>query len=706
MITIKGSFNFLILSSIFGIILFLSVHSKSFASSNWAPTSPLLNPVASHSIIQLGSKMYVISGANSVITPNILFGDIGIDGNITSWNIINSSPAVFWHSSTIYNNYIYLLGGATNPPTASTNKVYLGKLTNDTIPSWTNLNPLPKPLSIGKAWIYNNKVYFAGGFTEQGGNVYNQKIYVSSINLNDGTIGAWTEAGELPVPLSGFGLFLEGDRVTILGGENSGGKSNKTYTSTIQPNDNIGPWQETSSLPNAISRAQFTRYNSTIFSIGGIKNDGSTSDEIYYTQIKSDGSLESWQTSTNKIPQPTCCGSAVLSNDFMYLIGGHNTITGEYYDEVFFTKPSEITTNGDFQALNVPYFSQNASPWGDKEYDHAKSLKFPNTKFERWGCAVTSVAMIMRYNNINSLPNGTPIDPGSLNSWLKNNDGYLTGKDKEGNYSYLNFPAISVLSKKIFDADKSRFKLEYYREKPTTANLDTFLSINKHPVLLKVNNTSTSSHFVVAKGKTNNVYQINDPEWNYPSLSNFNNTFSQIDRFVPAYSDLSYIVIVVNPKTHLLITDPEGKKTGSSVVNGKLSTFDEIPNASYSYQLPISNPDYRGRVESLGTGVNEFLLPKPKNGKYVIKASSLEDRRYEMNISTFQENGNNKLDIIKDSTNSRESIILEFNQKKSAKIKRVKICDEHNNKSAINSNSTKNDRSDSHDHNHDDKCED
>ena len=181
-----------------------------------------------------------------------------------------------------------------------------------------------------------------------------QKIYAADINSVDGSLGVWNDIGNLPVPLSGFGLFIQDDHIIIAGGENANGKSNKTYTTTFQADGTINIWTETSNLPVALTRAQFTKYNSTIFTIGGIKSDGSASDQVYFTQIKSDGTLEPWQTSLNTLPQPTCCGSALLSNNFIYLIGGHNTFTGEYYDDVFYTSPDEIIGSGNIQILNVP----------------------------------------------------------------------------------------------------------------------------------------------------------------------------------------------------------------------------------------------------------------------------------------------------------------------------------------------------------------
>ena len=155
-------------------------------------------------------------------------------------------------------------------------------------------------------------------------------------------------------------------------------------------------------------------------------------------------------------------------------------------------------------------------PWGPTEYDHSIKLGFTNPTMDRWGCAATSTAMVLRFHNIDQFADGTTIDPGSLNNWLKNNHGYLTGKGNDGSYSYFNWPVIGKLTKQLFDEGKTNVKLMHKRAYPNTPNiLDE--DLKKFPDILGVNNSQTSSHFVVAKGKSNNTYSINDPEWNYPN---------------------------------------------------------------------------------------------------------------------------------------------------------------------------------------------
>lgn len=392
-------------------------------------------------------------------------------------------------------------------------------------------------------------------------------------------------------------------------------------------------WQQTSSLPEAVYRSGVIKVGTTLLSIGGL--NGSFLDKTYYADINADATLGPWSLSSNHLPQPVCCAAVASSGNYIYLTGGFN---GNYLNTVYFTSIND-NANG---ILPVPYFSQNALPWGPSEYDHAKSLGFSNTTMNRWGCAVTSAAMVLNYHGMTNFPNNSLLDPGSLNNWLKNHNGYLTGGSGSGSYSYLSWPAISKLTKDLFDADKSNIKLMHKRAYPsanTTTLLNDDLNIRKFPDILQVSNASTSSHFVVAKGITDSTYAINDPEWNVPNLSSFNNSYMQVDRYIPSNTNLSYMVIVVNPEVELLITDSFGDKTGKQIVDGQILEFNQIPDTTYAFEAPVSNPNDQSDIENLGTGVNALLLPEPTDGDYQLLASSQTNEGYTINIALFNEDG-------------------------------------------------------------------
>lgn len=614
--------------------------SNLFASDSttaWSSTTSLPYLLASHVSFYSGNKVFVIGG--SAVTGqskfDVLSNTINSNGTLNNWTDLSdpTPTALIFHAIAVKENYVYILGGREENVGSAlnhVNKVFRGTLNiQGDIKLWTQLNSLPEALSIGAATVVGNKLYFAGGFNNFGENA---DIYVATINP-DGTIGDWANAGALPEPLSGLGLIEYNGYLIALGGQNgSGQKKNNVYKTALNLNGTIVGWQSTSSLPEPSYRAGVIKIGSQILSIGGA--NPSMSDKVFYADINADATLGPWSLSSNHLPQPVCCGTVASSNDHIYLTGGFN---GSYLNTVYFTNIG-ITNS----ILPVPYFSQNALPWGPSEYDHAISLGFSNTTMDRWGCAVTSAAMVLNFHGMTQFSNNTALNPGTLNDWLKTHNGYLTGDSGNAAYSYLSWPAISKLTKDLFNAGKSNIKLMHKRAYPsanTTVLLNDDLNIRKFPDILYVNNASTSGHFVVAKGVLGNTYAINDPEWNVSDLSSFNNAYTQVDRYIPSNTNLSYIALVVNPEVELLLIDYLGRKTGKQIVNGLIQEFNEIPEATYTFEAPISNPNDKGHIENLGTGVNVLLIPEPVDGNYQLLASSQTTEGYTINIALFDQDG-------------------------------------------------------------------
>ena len=658
------------------------VISFSFASnSSWKEQKPLPYLLASHSSFSLVNKLFVINGSADFAKSRseILSADIQNDGGLLNWQTSSNLPiALIWHAHTLKGSKLYILGGKEeNPGSAENviNKVYFTNIRSDgSIPSWTQLNSLPKALAQGAAVVVGDRIFFAGGFGQENGFVMNDNIYSAVIN-SDGTIGAWMTAGTLPEPLAGFGMLANGNSITIIGGRNfaTNHNSNQTYYTNVNADGTIAAWHQTSVLPEASYRAAITQIGSTVFSLGGANPD--YSDNIYYATIKADGSLGTWQTSDQHLPQPICCGSVASDGNYLYMIGGYNGVANAYLDNVYSVQSSYI-----IGSLAVPYFSQNALPWGPLEYDHTSLLGINDATMDRWGCAVTSAAMVLRYHGMNQLLDGKSIDPQSLNTWLNDNHGYAYGVNKNGWYSSIIWPSITKLSSDLYQSGKSTVKLQYERKYPnatTSAMINHDLTVgndvSKFPEILHVSFSQGGGHFFVAKGVLGSTYAINDPEWNYATLASFNSSYDQVDRYVPSHTDLSYIDVIVNPNVIILVTDPAGRRTGQTYINGQLKTFNEITNANYGFQRPIGNPNTNGVFESLGTGYNEFLLPTPVTGRYKITYSSNETTDYSANVISYQSNGTNTIQVMGGimGKNQSETITLDYSRDSVSKTEKV-----------------------------------
>lgn len=430
----------------------------------------------------------------------------------------------------------------------------------------------------------NGKIMVAGGVVNHdAGNTY-----VARYNSNGSLDGSFGGGKIIPFPVGTFGvrsILLQADGKILLGG-----------VLVVNGNYDLGLKQLN---PNGTIDTTFGDNGSFSTPIG------QANEEIYTMALQTDGKI----------------------------VAAGYTVNGSYSDWV-------VVRFGDInnEPLNVPYFSQNYdevdSPWGDDEYDHAISFgDWSNTTMDRWGCAVTSAAMVLRYHGMNELEDGTPIDPGSLNEWLKKNEGFLTGFGTDGSYSYINWDKIASLSAELYKKNKSPTKLEFdYKDAgPETGNeiLDDDLLNIQIPDILWVKKLSpylTSSHFVVAKGKIGDIYAINDPEWDYSELSFFDNTYQRIVRFVPSSTDLGYIVVVTGDSVNLSLTD----------VNG-----DEPVGLIKTHEDPINNG---GENMNAGTGVNVIYLPKPQDGQYKITALSNDPEYFILNVAAFDQDGNMMLD--------------------------------------------------------------
>lgn len=269
--------------------------------------------------------------------------------------------------------------------------------------------------------------------------------------------------------------------------------------------------------------------------------------------------------------------------------------------------------------LVVPVFKQTDLLWATDVYDGANNWSPANPTISRWGCALTSAAMILKYNGYNFLPDGTPLDPGSLNTWLKNNHGFDDGI----NNGYVIPAAISRLSRKA----KLASNITAFNE------LEANIIPEYNPAVL-INDLANSqadvigvngdSHFVVVKGINGSTFDINDPLFNRMSLNDgYNNTFSSITQYKQANSDISYIFISTSPNVTVELKDSNNIIIGESFI-----------------QNPIIDP--LTNVPS-GEASRIISFPKPPDDSYSFIVSSPTEQYYKANIYLYDKNGDIKV---------------------------------------------------------------
>lgn len=273
-----------------------------------------------------------------------------------------------------------------------------------------------------------------------------------------------------------------------------------------------------------------------------------------------------------------------------------------FFDNVLVTSLDHLPTP---TSLPVPYLSQKNPLWAGEIYNQAENWS-SNPFISRWGCALTSAAMTLLYHGISKIPGGIDLDPATLNNWLKNQiDGYL----REG---HLNWFALTRLAR-IVHGETSSTLLKFQRNEKDLSLLETDLEQNQPPIL------EVPGHFIVATGKSDDSYFINDPFWEErTTLASYNNDFLSLRRLIPTSTNLSAFLLVSNPNVNVIVKN-EG---------------DEIVGSSY-FQEPLL--DSFGGGEKSGQGINIFNYHEPPEGVYSVTAFSPNITSFVLDIFAYDQ---------------------------------------------------------------------
>ncbi|MBI2031157.1 MAG: C39 family peptidase [Candidatus Levybacteria bacterium] len=290
--------------------------------------------------------------------------------------------------------------------------------------------------------------------------------------------------------------------------------------------------------------------------------------------------------------------------------------------------------------LNVPLLKQTDLVWKNNIYDSANIWAPLNPTINNWGCALTSAAMIFQYHGLTKLPDGTTLDPGSLNIWLKSQpDGYLNG----GNVNWWSLPRLSKLAKNTNSI--TAFEALEYERINTSDN--SILSNDINNGIADI--LQEPGHFVVAKGINNETFNINDPFYNRNTLDEgYSNTFLSLNRYIPSSTDLSYIMIVANSGISITLKNSDGNEQGEQ--------FE---------QQPLDNDE--NPSQKSGQPIKIFYFKKPETGQYQVELSSLVNQNYNLDLYLYDQDGNVKIlsysGVI--GSNANETFEINFNNQDS-----------------------------------------
>ncbi len=267
--------------------------------SPWEEAPDLPQPLAYHSVVATDKRIYLIGGFNgSTISPYTYFAPFEHTENLTvtlgNWVTstvqLRSGHGLSTHSAVIHNNIIYLIGGysqrAPSSLVYSTTITSSGEITNWQIVNTDN--PLP-PIYRHSSIVYGDNIYVIGGRNLH--DLSEKTVYVARIR-SDGTLEGWTRLPvELQLPRSLYFssvVVSEGEhKIFVIGGYHRDTDTrmelDTIFSTRVLTDGGITPWEiEDLSLPHSLFRhSAVSPKNGGVYVIGGKKN-GTHLNSVYY----------------------------------------------------------------------------------------------------------------------------------------------------------------------------------------------------------------------------------------------------------------------------------------------------------------------------------------------------------------------------------------------------------------------------------------
>jgi hypothetical protein len=301
--------------------------------------SPVVSRARNHHVTLLvptstGTMLYALAGFNNdasgeTLLPNVDRAPIDADGSLGAWvsdlplpDAIASAGPVGQYVSGV----IVIAGGLaldTNTGMGAVTDVAYSSVVNTdgSLAGWNAAGTIVEPRMHAGSIVQGNRMWILGGF-DGNSNVWSD--VVSATVQSDGTVSMWAPAGQLPGPLTHFGVALVDNYVYLTGGlSESPVTTNQlplatTWRGQIEADGTLGSWKAMPTLPVGESTHAAFSYGGYLHICGGINANG-YEDRCWRSPIGSDHALgvfeqiESLPISRGHVHQMPLLGSNVYS---------------------------------------------------------------------------------------------------------------------------------------------------------------------------------------------------------------------------------------------------------------------------------------------------------------------------------------------------------------------------------------------------------
>ncbi len=311
--------------------------------------------------------LYVVGGYDGSggggVLADIEFAKINVsDGSIGEWHVSTVSINKRWGLNlTVSNSFAYVVGGciAGSAPTCNaggqTNSIQTFQVYNNdsgapaSYANAANLYSTNQQRLGGSAAVVNGYLFMAGGCTGTT-DCSTPVTTVSSAPLDVyGGVGTWTDQAALPAATGWGKLLAAGGSLYYVGGQNAAGTAQSAVYYATPSGGTIGSWGTASNgLPNARSNFGATVWNNRLYAVGGAGTStgcsGGVCDTVYVSpQLNSGGNITSaWSTTSTSFNVARSGLAAAAYANNLYIFGGVDS-TGIYLSDTQYSQINSST---------------------------------------------------------------------------------------------------------------------------------------------------------------------------------------------------------------------------------------------------------------------------------------------------------------------------------------------------------------------------
>jgi len=276
-------------------------------------------PVNLHgsSAIVTSSRVFLLGGSTGSATINTIFSAvIQANGTLGVFTAVGTLPVnLFASSAIVTSSRVFLLGGSNGAATINT--IFSAVIQADgTLSVFTSVGTLPVNLHGSSAIVTSSRVFLLGG--NNGAAVIN--TIFSAVIQADGTLGVFTAIGTLPVNLHYSSAIVASSRVFLLGGHNGAAVINTIHSAVIQADGTLGAFTAVGTLPVNVHASSAIVTSSRVFLLGG-SNGAAAINTIHSAVIQTDGTLSAF-TAIGTLPVNLVHSSAIVTSSRVFLLGG------------------------------------------------------------------------------------------------------------------------------------------------------------------------------------------------------------------------------------------------------------------------------------------------------------------------------------------------------------------------------------------------